>query len=236
MTTWSERVAAADWPAIAAELDSYGGTLTPQLLTPSECRSIADLYDDVGRFRSTIDMARHRFGSGEYRYFDRPYPEPVERLKQALYPRLLPIARDWYAKLDRPAPWPDTLNEWLAMCHDAGQTKSTAILLKYTQGDWNALHRDLYGELVFPLQVVINLSNPGVDHDGGEFLLVEQRPRAQSRGHARTVPQGHGLVFTTRDRPVASARGWSAAPVRHGVSTIRSGRRFTVGLVFHDAA
>jgi uncharacterized protein len=236
MTTWAERVAAADWPAIADELDRYGGALTPQLLTPAEARGIADLYDDAGRFRSTIDMARHRFGEGQYRYFDRPYPEPVERLKQALYPRLLPIARDWYGKLGRPAPWPDTLTEWLARCHEAGQTKSTAILLKYGTGDWNALHRDLYGELVFPLQVVINLSNPGVDHDGGEFLLVEQRPRAQSRGHARIVPQGHGLVFTTRDRPVAGARGWSAAPVRHGVSTIRSGRRFTLGLVFHDAA
>jgi hypothetical protein len=236
MTTWAGRVATADWPAIADDLDRYGGALTPQLLTPAEARGLADLYDDASRFRSTIDMARHRFGEGQYRYFDRPYPEPVERLKQALYPRLLPIARDWYGKLGRPTPWPDTLNEWLTRCHDAGQTKSTAILLKYTQGDWNALHRDLYGDLVFPLQVVINLSNPGVDHDGGEFLLVEQRPRAQSRGHARIVPQGHGLVFTTRDRPVASARGWSAAPVRHGVSTIRSGQRFTLGLVFHDAA
>lgn len=236
MTTWAERVAAADWPAIAGELDEYGCALTPQLLTPAEARGIADLYDDTGRFRSTIDMARHRFGKGRYRYFDRPYPEAVQRLKQALYPRLLPIARDWYGKLGRPAPWPDTLNDWLAMCHAAGQTKSTAILLKYRAGDWNALHRDLYGELVFPLQVVINLSNPGVDHEGGEFLLVEQRPRAQSRGHVRLVPQGHGLVFTTRDRPVTGARGCSAAPVRHGVSTVRRGERFTLGLVFHDAA
>jgi len=236
VSTWTERVAAADWDEIARELDSSGGALTPQLLTPAEAHDIAALYDQDERFRATIDMSRHRFGEGEYRYFDRPYPEPVERLKQALYPRLLPIARDWYAKLGRPTPWPDTLNEWLAMCRDAGQTRSTAILLKYGAGDWNALHRDLYGELLFPLQVVINLSQPGVDHEGGEFLLVEQRPRAQSRGHARLVPHGHGLVFTTRDRPVAGARGWSAAPVRHGVSTIRSGERFTLGLVFHDAA
>ena len=236
MNAWAERVAAADWDAITHELDSYGGALIPQLLTADETHDIATLYGKDERFRATIDMSRHRFGSGEYRYFDRPYPEPVERLKQALYPRLLPIARDWYAKLGREAPWPDTLDEWLAMCHSAGQTRSTAILLKYGAGDWNALHRDLYGDLVFPLQVVINLSQPGVDHEGGEFLLVEQRPRAQSRGHARLVPHGHGLVFTTRDRPVASARGWSAAPVRHGVSTIRSGERFTLGLVFHDAA
>jgi uncharacterized protein len=139
-------------------------------------------------------------------------------------------------QLGRETPWPDSLEAWLDMCHAAGQTKSTPILLKYVAGDWNALHRDLYGDLVFPLQVVINLNAPGADHTGGEFLLYEQRPRAQSRGTATLIPHGHGLVFTTRDRPVRSARGWSAAPVRHGVSTIRSGRRFTLALVFHDAA
>jgi uncharacterized protein len=219
-----------------AELDALGCALLPRLLSPVECKELAALYDHDKRFRSTVNMARHRFGEGEYRYFQRPYPAPIEALKQELYPRLLPIARDWWAKLGRPAPWPDTLDEWLAMCHEAGQTKSTAILLKYRTGDWNALHRDLYGELVFPLQVVVNLSEPGVDHTGGEFLLVEQRPRAQSRGTATLIPQGHGLVFTTRDRPVASQRGWSAAPVRHGVSVVRSGERFTLGLVFHDAA
>lgn len=171
------------------------------------------------------------------RYFEVFYPEPVERLKQALYPRLVPIARDWHAKLGRPAPpRPDTLDEWLRMCRDAGQNKPTAILLRYRQGDWNALHRDLYGDLVFPLQVVINLSEPGAEHTGGEFLLLEQRPRAQSRGTAALLPRGHGYVFTTRDRPVRSVRGWTAAPVRHGVSMIRSGQRYTLGLVFHDAA
>jgi hypothetical protein len=233
---WAQRVDGADWPAIAAEAGEFGCALTPRLLEAEECRALAGLYDDGDRFRSVIEMGRYRFGEGEYKYFARPLPEPVERLKQALYPRLLPIARDWYGKLGRPAPWPDTLDEWLAMCHAAGQTKSTAILLRYGRGDWNALHRDLYGDLVFPLQVVVNLSQPGVDHTGGEFLLLEQRPRAQSRGTAVLVPQGHGLVFTTRDRPVRSSRGWSAAPVRHGVSVIRSGRRFTLGLVFHDAA
>ena len=157
-------------------------------------------------------MGRHRFGEGEYRYFRVPYPEPVERLKQALYPRLLPIARDWHAKLGRPAPWPDTLDEWLRMCHDAGQDKPTAILLRYVQGDWNALHRDLYGDLVFPLQVVINLSEPGVDHSGGEFLLLEQRPRAQSRGTATLLPHGHGYLFTTRDRPVRLGPGMVSSP------------------------
>src|SRR3954453_4056302 len=181
-------------------------------------------------------MGRYRFGEGQYHYFKSPYPEPIEGLKQALYPRLLPIARDWWSKLQRPLPWPETLDAWLEMCHAAGRTRSTSVLLKYCVEDWNALHRDLYGELVFPLQVVINLSSPGVDHTGGEFLLLEQRPRAQSRGTATALPQGHGYLFTTRDRPVKSARGWSAAPVRHGVSAVRSGERLTLGLVFHDAA
>ena len=233
---WKDRVDSGDWAAITAEINSLGGALLPELLTPGEAEQIRGLYEHAEYFRSTINMGRHRFGEGEYRYFKTPYPEPIERLKQALYPRLLPIARDWAAKLGRPAPWPDTLDEWLRMCRAAGQGKPTAILLRYRAGDWNALHRDLYGDLVFPLQVVINLSAPGVDHTGGEFLLYEQRPRAQSRATATLIPHGHGLAFTTRDRPVKSARGWSAAPVRHGVSVIRSGQRFTLGLVFHDAA
>jgi uncharacterized protein len=234
--SWTSRVDSADWSAITAELDEFGGALLPRLLTDAETSRIRGLYEDDGCFRSTVNLGRHRFGEGEYRYFKTPYPEPVERLRHALYPRLLPIARQWWARLGRPAPWPDSLEEWLAMCHDAGQTKSTAILLRYHQGDWNALHRDLYGDLVFPLQVVINLNEPGVDHTGGEFLLLEQRPRAQSRGTAVLLPHGHGFVFTTRDRPVRSARGWSAAPVRHGVSAIRSGQRHTLGLILHDAA
>jgi hypothetical protein len=232
----AKRVASADWTALAAELDEHGCALTGPLLTAAECRSISALYDEVDRFRATIDMARYRFGSGQYRYFERPFPELVANLRAAFYPRLLPIARDWANRLGWPAHWPDTLDEWLDMCHAAGQAKSTQILLRYRAGDWNALHRDLYGDLVFPLQVVIGLDEPGADHTGGEFLLVEQRPRAQSRGTVTVLPQGHGLIFTTRDRPVRSARGWSAAPVRHGVSTVRSGLRHTLGLVFHDAA
>ena len=150
-------------------------------------------------------------------------------------PHLLPIARDWAARLGRPAPWPDTLAEWVAQCHRAGQDRSSQILLRYRAGDWNALHRDLFGDLVFPLQVVIGLDEHGRDYTGGEFLLVEQRPRAQSRGTVTVLPPGHGLIFTTRDRPVAGSRGWSAAPVRHGVSTVRTGLRHALGLVFHDA-
>jgi uncharacterized protein len=234
--TWHDRVEAVDWAAVRAGLDRYGCALTGPLLAPGETAAIAGLYPDDSRFRSTVSMARHRFGEGEYRYFREPFPEAVAGLRQVLYPRLLPIAREWWARLGRQAPWPDTLREWLAMCHAAGQGKPTPILLKYGEGDWNALHRDLYGELVFPLQVVINLSDPGADHTGGEFVLCEQRPRAQSRATATTIPHGHGLVFTTRDRPVETRRGWSAAPVRHGVSVIHSGQRFTLGLVFHDAA
>ncbi|MFE6402273.1 2OG-Fe(II) oxygenase [Streptomyces alboflavus] len=231
----ADRVDATDWHAVADELDQHGCALTGPLLTPDECRGIAALYDETDRFRATVDMARHRFGSGQYRYFGHDLPEQVAELRQAFYPHLLAVARDWAARLGRPAPWPDALDAWIEQCHAAGQAKSSQILLRYEGGDWNALHRDLFGDLVFPLQVVIGLDTHGSDYTGGEFLLVEQRPRAQSRGTVTVLPQGHGLVFTTRDRPVRSSRGWSAAPVRHGVSTVRSGLRRSLGLVFHDA-
>ena len=236
VTSIATRVAGVDWGAVIDEIDAYGCARTPQILHPEECRGVSALYERAELFRSTIDMARHRFGSGQYRYFARPLPDLVARLREALYPRLLPVARDWAAKLGQPAPWPDTLDAWIDMCHAAGQVRPTPILLRYGTGDWNALHRDLYGNLVFPLQVVIGLDEPEVDYTGGEFLLVEQRPRAQSRGTSVVLQRGHALVFTTRDRPVQSQRGWSASPVRHGVSTIRSGRRHTLGLVFHDAS
>ncbi|NUR31210.1 MAG: 2OG-Fe(II) oxygenase [Catenulispora sp.] len=229
-------LADADWPAITAELDTHGCAPTPGLLTPEQCHDIAALYEKPQLFRTTVDMARHRFGSGQYRYFTHDLPEPIATLRAALWPHLLPIAREWAERLGRPAPWPDDLAEWLDRCHAAGQSRSAQILLRYGPGDWNALHRDLFGDMVFPLQVVIGLDEYGTDYTGGEFLLVEQRPRAQSRGTATPLPQGHGLIFTTRDRPVRGARGWSAGPVRHGVSTVRSGRRHALGLVFHDAA
>ncbi|WP_040815496.1 2OG-Fe(II) oxygenase [Nocardia concava] len=234
-SAWAGRVAQQDWAALAGELDAHGHALMGPLLTDEECGTLAALYDDGSRFRSTIDMARHRFGEGEYRYFTHDLPEVVAGLRAALYPKLLPIARDWAERLGRPGTWPEDLEEWIAQCHRAGQVKSSQILLRYGPGDWNALHRDLFGDMVFPLQVVIGLDKPGEDYTGGEFLMVEQRPRAQSRGAAMTLPQGHGLIFTTRDRPVRGARGWSAAPMRHGVSLVRSGRRRTLGLVFHDA-
>ncbi|MFJ4841613.1 2OG-Fe(II) oxygenase [Streptomyces sp. NPDC088746] len=231
-----ERVASQNWDALAEDLEAYGSALTGPLLAPEECHALTALYDEPERFRTTVDMARHRFGSGTYRYFTHDLPEPVSALREAFYPRLLPIARDWAARLGRPAPWPGGLSEWVAMCHDAGQTKSAQILLSYGAGDWNALHRDVFGDMLFPLQVVVGLDVPGTDFTGGEFIMTEQRPRAQSRGSSTTLPQGHGLIFTTRDRPVAGRRGWSAGPMRHGVSTVRAGRRHTLGLVFHDAA
>jgi hypothetical protein len=180
-------------------------------------------------------MARHRFGAGQYRYFAYPLPGVVAELRAACWPHLLPIAREWAGRRGQPAPWPDELDDWLEQCHAAGQIRPTPLLLRYGPGDWNALHRDLYGELVFPLQVVIALDRPGEDFTGGEFVVVEQRPRAQSRATVTVVPRGHALVFTTRDRPVRSARGWSNAPMRHGLSTVRSGQRHALGLVFHDA-
>ena len=229
------QLSAADWRQAADDLDAVGCASTPRLLTRDECRELAGLYARPELFRATIDMARHRFGSGQYRYFTHDLPEPVRALREAFYPHLLVIARAWAGRLGRPAPWPDTLEEWLELCHRAGQSKSSQILLRYRAGDWNALHRDLFGDLVFPLQVVIGLDGYGTDYTGGEFLLVEQRPRAQSRGTATVLEQGCGLIFTTRDRPLRTARGWSAAPVRHGVSAVRSGRRHALGLVFHDA-
>lgn len=224
-----------DWPAVAAALDDVGCAVAGSVLDAAGCRRLVGTYDDDAHFRATIDMARHRFGEGQYRYFDHPLPRAVTELRAAFWPHLLAIARDWATRRGREAPWPDDLVDWLAMCHAAGQRRPTPLLLRYGPGDWNALHRDLYGELVFPLQVVIGLDRPGVDYDGGEFVVVEQRPRAQSRATATSIGFGEALVFTTRDRPVRSSRGWANAPMRHGVSIVRRGRRHTIGLVFHDA-
>jgi hypothetical protein len=180
-------------------------------------------------------MARHRFGQGQYRYFAHPLPELVGELRSALWPHLLPIARQWAERRDQPAPWPDRFDHWLERCHDAGQRRPTPLLLRYEAGDWNALHRDLYGELAFPLQVVIGLDRPIADYTGGELVVVEQRPRAQSRATAMAIPQGHAVVVTNSGRPIRTKRGWSTASMRHSVSVVRSGRRHTLGLIFHDA-
>jgi hypothetical protein len=224
-----------DWTTVTAGLDGDGVALTGPILDAAECAALRDLYGQEQLFRSTIDMARHRFGEGQYRYFDRPLPRLVDELRHAFWPHLLAVAREWATRRGQPAPWPDELDEWLDHCHAAGQVRPTPLMLRYGAGDWNALHRDLYGDLVFPLQVVIGLDDPAADYTGGEFVVVEQRPRAQSRATSTVVPRGHTLVFTTRDRPVRSQRGWANAPIRHGVSVVRSGQRHTLGLVFHDA-
>jgi hypothetical protein len=234
-TSWRERVESLDWPAITHAMDDVGVASAGPVLTGSECASLRDLYDDGDRFRSTVDMGRHRFGRGEYRYFAHPLPDVVAGLRAAFWPPLLSVARVWADRRSQPAPWPDELDDWLELCNAAGQRRPTPLMLRYGPDDWNALHRDLYGDLVFPLQVVIGLDRPDVDYTGGELVLVEQRPRAQSRATVTTIAQGHAVVFTTRDRPISSAKGWSNAPMRHGVSTVRSGSRTTLGLIFHDA-
>jgi len=230
-----ERLAGVDGGRVRGEMDAVGLADVGRVLRGDECSTIAGMYDDDRRFRSTVDMARHRFGQGEYRYFGYPLPDIVAELRAAFWPHLLEVAREWAGRRGQPAPWPDDLDDWLAACHAAGQTRPTPLLLRYGPGDWNALHRDLYGDLVFPLQVVVGLDRPGVDHTGGELVVVEQRPRSQSRATTTVIEQGHAVVFTTRDRPLRTSRGWSAAPMRHGVSTVRSGHRRTLGLVFHDA-
>jgi hypothetical protein len=206
-TPVAERIAEQDWLALTEEIDAFGCAQTGPILTPVESAEFTSMWDERHRFRSTIDMARYRFGEGTYRYFADPVPESITQMRAAFYRLLLPVARDWADRLGDPAPWPDEFEDWLDACHAAGQGKPTPILLRYTAGDWNALHRDLYGDLVFPLQVVIGLDRPRVDHTGGEFLLVEQRARAQSKGSVTVLEQGHGLIFTTRDRPTPSKRG-----------------------------
>ena len=234
--TLTNRVDQRAWSQIAERLDMAGIAELGPLLTAEECDELTALYDRDDLFRSTIDMARHRFGRGQYRYFAYPLPAVVDDLRAAFWPHLLPIARDWAVRLRQPAPWPDEFDDWIGMCHVAGQVRPTPLMLRYGAGDWNALHRDLYGDLVFPLQVVIGLNEPDADYTGGEFVVVEQRPRAQSRATTQTIPKGHGIVITTRDRPIESARGWAAAPMRHGVSTVHGGVRHTIGVLFHDAA
>lgn len=231
----SDRIDTIDWPAVTMALDDVGLASLGPVLERDECDGLIDLYDNLDRFRSTVDMASHRFGRGQYRYFNRPLPTVVARLRAAFWPHLLPIVREWADRRDRQALWPDTLDEWLDQCLAAGQSRPTPLMLRYGPGDWNALHRDLYGELVFPLQVVIGLNDPNTEYTGGEFVVVEQLPRAQSRATATSIPRGHGLVVTTSDRPIRTQSRWATAPMRHGLSVVRTGRRHALGLIFHDA-
>jgi uncharacterized protein len=230
------RVAALDWAAIERDLWARGWAETPAVLTADECAAVAALFDDDARFRARVDMARHRFGEGRYKYFAEPLPDVVSALRAALYPPLAAVANRWADALGAPADFPDALDAFRARCAAAGQTRPTPLLLRYEAGGYNCLHQDLYGAVAFPFQAVAMLSEPGRDFAGGEFLLVEQRPRAQSAGTALQPARGALVLFTTRVRPVAGARGYYRAQMRHGVSPVRAGRRETLGVIFHDAA
>jgi uncharacterized protein len=225
-----------DWPRIRADLDAHGCARVPALLPADECRSLSSLYDRDEMFRSRVIMARHGFGRGEYRYFSYPLPRPVLELRTALYPPLSAVANRWYERLGLAVRFPEEHAAFLDRCHAAGQTLPTPLLLRYGAGDYNCLHQDLYGEHVFPLQIAVLLSVPGADFEGGEFVLTEQRPRMQSRAEVVTLGQGDAVIFAVNDRPVAGARGDYRVKLRHGVSRLRGGRRFTLGVIFHDAA
>jgi hypothetical protein len=224
-----------DWAAVSSELDSYGAAAIGPLLTADECRGLVSRYDEDRLYRSRIVMAKHGFGRGEYKYFSYPLPSLIAGLREALYPHLARVANRWNDALSVDGRYPDQLSVYLARCHKAGQTKPTPLILKYGQGDFNCLHQDLYGEYVFPLQVAFLLSQPGRDFTGGEFTLTEQRPRMQSRVEVVPLEQGMGVIFPVHHRPVKGTRGTYRVTMRHGVSRVRSGNRFTMGIIFHDA-
>jgi hypothetical protein len=230
-----DRVRGLDWNGIAADLDREGATRLPGLLSAAECCRLAALYGEEKPFRSRIVMARHGFGQGEYKYFAYPLPGIVAGLRAALYPPLAAIANHWNKNLYLSDCYPENLAEFLSLCHEAGQERPTPLLLRYDAGDYNCLHQDLYGTHIFPLQVAFLLSVPGQDFKGGEFVLVETRPRQQSRALVVPLAQGDGVVFAVNHRPVRGARGFHRVAMRHGVSTVRSGRRHVLGIIFHDA-
>ncbi|XUM20180.1 2OG-Fe(II) oxygenase [Bradyrhizobium oligotrophicum S58] len=226
---------AIDWANIERDLDARGCAVLPQLVAPAECLLLGSLYPDDSHFRSRVVMARHGFGRGEYKYFSYPLPDPIAQLRPLLYGRLVAVANRWNATMGIDVQYPDDHAAFLARCHAAGQTRPTPLLLQYVEGDYNCLHQDLYGEHVFPLQVAILLSEPGRDFEGGEFVLTEQRPRMQSRAEVVPLRQGDAVVFAVHNRPVQGTRGSYRVTMRHGVSRLRSGRRHTLGVIFHDA-
>ena len=232
----AQRIEAQDWNRVAAELDSGGIAMIERLLSPADCALIRAMYDDDARFRSRVVMARHGFGRGEYRYFDYPLPDLVAALRPGLYARLVAIANRWNEAFGVETRFPDAHSDFIAQCRASGQHRPTPLLLRYETDDYNCLHQDLYGERVFPLQVAILLSEPERDFSGGEFVLTEQRPRRQSRADVVPLRQGDAAIFAVHRRPVQGARGVYAANMRHGVARLRSGLRFTLGVIFHDAA
>ncbi|WP_280153061.1 2OG-Fe(II) oxygenase [Piscinibacter sp. XHJ-5] len=232
----ARRVDAVDWAGVAERLDAQGATVLPGLLEPAECEAMAAMYGEDARFRSRVVMARHGFGRGEYKYFDHPLPPLVSGLRTMLYARLATVANRWHAALGLATRFPAAHADFLQRCHAAGQTRPTPLLLQYGAGDYNCLHQDLYGEHVFPLQVVVLLAQPERDFTGGELVMTEQRPRMQSRPMVVPLRQGDAAVIAVHHRPVQGSRGVYRVQLRHGVSEVRSGRRHTLGLIFHDAA
>ena len=232
----ADRMARIDWERIATELDERGWALTGPLLTPDERHGLIAAYSDDARYRSTVVMARHGYGRGEYRYFAYPLPEPVESLRSALYERLVPVANGWRERLGLGGPFPQTHGAYLERCHAAGQVRPTPLILRYGAGDYNCLHQDLYGDLVFPLQAAFLLSEPGADFSGGEFVLTEQRPRMQSRVTVVPVKAGEAVIFAVNHRPMQGSRGTYRVAMRHGVSPVLGGSRHTLGIILHDAA
>ena len=231
----SDRVETLDWEELRGQLDERGFAVTPRLLSEAECERLAGLFDG-GRFRSTVDMARHRFGDGRYRYFEHPLPDEIAQLRASFYAQLAPIANDWSARLGgEPDSFPLGHEQLLARCRAAGQERPTPLILRYGAGDWNALHQDLYGEVFFPFQVVTVLSARGSDYEGGQFVLLEQRPRAQSRAHVIDPERGAFVIFPTQTRPQLGKRGYHRVGLRHGVSTVTAGSRTALGVIFHDA-
>ena len=230
-----ERVDALDWHELREQLDDQGHAITAPLLDPAECETLADLFDGGG-FRTTIDMARYRFGEGRYRYFDHPLPEAIAALRTSFYRHLAPIANDWSQLLRGDnVTFPLEHDELLERCRRAGQERPTPLILRYGEGDWNALHQDLYGDVYFPFQILTILSEPGVDFEGGEFVLMEQRPRAQSRAHVLKPPRGAFVIFPTQQRPNKGKNGYHRVGMRHGVGTVTRGQRTAMGVIFHDS-
>ncbi len=230
----ADRIAELDWAELTARLDENGFVQTPPVYGAGECRELAASFED-GRFRSTIDMRRYRFGEGAYKYFDAPLPALIDDARHALYPPLAALANDWAQRLGETADYPPALEAFLDRCHAAGQQRPTPLILRYGEGGHNTLHQDIYGEVAFPLQAVTVLDRPGADFEGGQFVLLEQRPRAQSRAHVIDLERGAFLIFATRHRPVQGTRGYYRANMRHGVATVLAGRRTTLGVIFHDA-
>ncbi len=231
-----ERIEAVDWPGVAAELDGQGWAIMPRLLSHAEADLVAGLYAQDGGFRSRVVMARHGFGRGEYRYFSYPLPELIQSLRTSAYQRLAPIANRWHERTGKEARFPGDHAAFLERCRQAGQSRPTPLLLEYGPGDYNCLHRDLYGEHVFPLQIAILLDEPGEDFTGGEFVMTEQRPRMQTRPMVLPLRKGDAAVFAVNSRPMKGVRGDYQVKLNHGVSQLRSGKRHTLGVIFHDAA